>query len=51
MIATRAAMGLYFSVNCDCDEGFERAIFLWTAMVTRAAMVLHSDLHYYYTTG
>jgi hypothetical protein len=28
-IATRASMGLYSSVDCDCDEGFDGAIFLY----------------------
>jgi hypothetical protein len=48
-IAMRASKGL-FSVDCDCDEGFERASFLWIAIAMRAATLLHSDLLYYYTT-
>ena len=50
-IAMEASKGLYSSVNCDCDEVFEGAIlFCGLRFVTRAAMVLHSDLHCYYTT-
>jgi hypothetical protein len=51
VIATRASKGLYSCVDCDCDEGFEGAFFLWTAIAMRAVTLLHSDLHYHYTTG
>jgi hypothetical protein len=43
----RAAMGLHVSVNCDCDEGFEGAVFLWNAIAMRASMGLLSvDCNY-----
>jgi hypothetical protein len=44
-------MELILSVNCDGEEGFVVASFLWLAIAMKAAKLLHSNLHGYCTTG